>query len=139
MRNWHYFIIHKLCPKHFNANWNEGLTCYWAIACEKVIVNGREYRAICTGCGIRNAGNTHCQACGKRMDGYLNHTAVSEYKNCPQALWLKLAFIRLLRLKRGLKARPLPRLAWRWGLPKTWQTLGEQRALLQDKGCQCRV
>lgn len=110
MRIWHQRLIPKLCTKHLLAQWREGLGCY------SIIFNNKK--------------------------GYSKHPQVIQYKNSLQTLWYILETTRNEMLKRGFNPKPLP------GFPSNehnklktlvWQTLKQQKEILRNKNCNCKV
>lgn len=107
MRIWHQKLLPHLCRQHLLACWREGLVVY------SIITNNK--------------------------NGYRNHPAVLEYRNAPRALHEHLRAIQKEMIKRGYHPKPLPPLKLKRGrsVIRPWQTLAEQRRILNSKPCKC--
>lgn len=73
--------------------------------------------------------------------GYRNHPATQEFANSPQALYRRLAIIRVEMLQRGYHPKELPPVPPYESFEdkKEWQTLDEQITWLKAKGCLCKI
>jgi len=114
MRIWHEELIPDLCQKHLCAMWRESLGCY------KIITENKK--------------------------GYRNHPAVKEFIGFANILWIRLGMVRKEMINRGYNPKLMPSTpdlslcgtfeAYKRG---QWQTLEEQKQILRDKGCKCKL
>lgn len=71
--------------------------------------------------------------------GYSQHPATKEFKEAPEALFLRLQAIRIEMLSRGYKPKELPVLVKFGGKVKEWQDYDTQLLHLKSKNCECKV
>ena len=75
---------------------------------------------------------------------YRNHPATKEFENSIWHLWVRLGKVRNEMLKRKYHPKELMngsyyKIIYSNSMPKDWQTLEEQIAVLKGKKCECRI
>lgn len=141
MRIWHESLVPLICNKHLCAMWNEAQTAYKIITCEKITVDGKQYRRECPRCGLTNSGSKKCECCDKRLDGYFYHPAIREFWDAPFSLYCIIKSVRqeMCRRRFSPKFFPIDFNMNNRGGRKPWQSIKQQKQILREKGCGCLV